>query len=173
MNKTFKVVEFDKIIDRLLMHTSSEPVIQRINNIEMLSLEKAREAQRETTEAVFAMLRQGNPPVNLSVPDVRGAVKRIQIGAILNPAELMGISRALYCARRMKTYLNDAGEDLSILGGFAKSLTAVKQLEDRINSVIISETEIADDASPELLSLRKKQRSLNAKIKELEEICNG
>lgn len=166
MNKTFKVVEFDKIIDRLLMHTSSEPVIQRINNIEMLSLEKAREAQRETTEAVFAMLRQGNPPVNLSVPDVRGAVKRIQIGAILNPAELMGISRALYCARRMKTYLNDAGEDLSILGGFAKSLTAVKQLEDRINSVIISETEIADDASPELLSLRKKQRSLNAKIKE-------
>ena len=166
MNKTFKVVEFDKIIDRLLTHTSSEPVIQRIKNIKMLPLEEAQEAQRETTEAVFAMLRQGNPPVNLSAPDVRGAVKRTQIGAILNPAELMGISRTLYCARRMKSYLNDAGEDLSVLGGFAKSLTAVKQLEDRINSVIISETEIADDASPELLSLRKKQRSLNAKIKE-------
>lgn len=166
MNKTFKVVEFDKIIDRLLTHTSSEPVIQRIKNIKMLPLEEAKEAQRETTEAVFAMLRQGNPPVNLSVPDVRGAVKRTQIGAILNPAELMGISRTMYCARRMKSYLNDAGEDLSVLGGFAKSLTAVKQLEDRINSVIISETEIADDASPELLSLRKKQRSLNAKIKE-------
>ena len=166
MNKTFKVVEFDKIIDRLLTHTSSEPVIQRIKNIKMLPLEEAKEAQRETTEAVFAMLRQGNPPVNLSVPDVRGAIKRTQIGAILNPAELMGISRTMYCARRMKSYLNDAGEDLSVLGGFAKSLTAVKQLEDRINSVIISETEIADDASPELLSLRKKQRSLNAKIKE-------
>ena len=166
MNKTFKVVEFDKIIDRLLTHTSSEPVIQRIKNIKMLPLEEAQEAQRETTEAVFAMLRQGNPPVNLSVPDVRGAIKRTQIGAILNPAELMGISRTMYCARRMKSYLNDAGEDLSVLGGFAKSLTAVKQLEDRINSVIISETEIADDASPELLSLRKKQRSLNAKIKE-------
>lgn len=166
MNKTFKVVEFDKIIDRLSAFTSSEPVIQRIKNIEMLSLEKAREAQRETTEAVFAMLRQGNPPVNLSVPDIRGAVKRTQIGAILNPPELMGISRVLYVARRIKTYLNDAGEDLKIIGGLAASLTAVKSLEDRINSVIISETEIADDASPELLSLRKKQRSLNAKIKE-------
>jgi len=166
MNKTFKVVEFDKIIDRLSAFTSSEPVIQRIKNIEMLSLEKAREAQRETTEAVFAMLRQGNPPVNLSVPDIRGAVKRTQIGAILNPPELMGISRVLYVARRIKTYLNDAGEDLKIIGGLAASLTAVKSLEDRINSVILSETEIADDASPELLSLRKKQRSLNAKIKE-------
>lgn len=166
MNKTFKVLEFDKIIDKLLSYTTSEPVIERIKNIKMLTLKEAVLAQRETSEAVFAMLRQGNPPVNLSVPDIRTGIKRVQMGAVLNPVELLGISRVLYVSRRIKTYLNDSGDDLEIIRGIAASLSTVKSLEDRINSVIISETEIADDASPALSSLRRKQKNLNAKIRE-------
>lgn len=166
MNKTFKILEFDKIINRLKSFTTSEIVTQRINDIDMLPFDEAKNAQRETTEAVFVMLRKGNPPVSLSVPDIRGGIKRIQIGAILNSTELMGIARVLYVARRMKTYLNDAGEDLTIISGLSAGLSAIKSLEDRINSVIISENEIADDASAELLSLRRKQRALNSKIKE-------
>ena len=154
MIKTYKVLEFDKILAQLSSYTSSEPVIDRIKNMKMLPEKEAVKAQRETTEAVAAMLRQGNLPVNLSVPDIRGAMKRTQIGAILNPTELMSAARVLYVARRMKTYIGDSGSDLEILSGLQSALCSLKGLEDRISSVILSETEIADDASATLSALR-------------------
>lgn len=166
MKRVFRIVEFDKILDKLSSYTESEQVIEKINKMDMLSFDEAKQAQRETSEAVMAMLRQGNPPVNLSVKDVRASIKRTQIGAVLNQRELMDISRVLYVARRMKSYLNDTGSDLEIIQGLCSQLTAVKSLEDRINSIVISETEIADDASPALSALRRKQKNLNAKIKD-------
>ena len=59
------------------------------------------------------MLRQGNPPVNLSLEDVLSSVKRAQIVAILNQKELLEISRVLYVSRRMKTYLTETGEGVN------------------------------------------------------------
>ena len=166
MNKSFKTIEFDKILNKLSLYTESESVQKRILSMRMLEIDEARLAQKETTQAVFAMLRQGNPPVNLSVGDITASIKRCDIGAILNAKELLSISRVLYVSRRMKSYLGDCGEDLDILGGYAQNLTGVKQLEDTINTAIISENEIADEASAELANLRRKQKSLNAKIKE-------
>ena len=166
MKRVFRVIEFDKILDKLCSYTESGQVTERIMNMDMLSFEEAKLAQRETSEAVMAMLRQGNPPVNLSVKNVGASIKRTQIGAILNNKELLEISRVLYVSRRMKSYLNDTGADLEIIGGLSDRLTTAKALEDRINSVVISETDIADDASPALSALRRKQKNLNAKIKE-------
>ena len=166
MNKSFKTIEFDKILNKLSSYTEAEGVRSRILSMRMLEINEARLAQKETTQAVFAMLRQGNPPVNLSVGDITASIKRCDIGAILNAKELLSISRVLYVSRRMKSYLGDCGEDLDILGGYAQNLTGVKQLEDTINTAIISENEIADEASAELANLRRKQKSLNAKIKE-------
>ena len=166
MNKLYKVIEFDKILNKLSSYTSSDAVIERINNLEMLSINDAKTAQKETSEAVFAMLRQGNPPVNLSVSDITSSIKRVDIGASLNPVELLNCARVLYVSRRIKTYLKDAGADLEVLNSLSSELTPIKALEDRINSVILSETEIADDASATLSALRRKQKSLNAKIRE-------
>ncbi len=166
MKRVFRIIEFDKILNKLCAYTESQEVASRINKMDMLSFDEAKQAQRETSEAVMAMLRQGNPPVNLSVKDVRASIKRTQIGAILNNKELLEISRVLYVCRRMKSYLNDTGADLEIIQGLCSQLTAVKSLEDKINSVVISETEIADDASPALSALRRKKKNLNAKIKD-------
>ncbi len=166
MKRVFRTIEFDKILNRLCAYTESEQVAKRIMKMDMLSFDEAKFAQRETSEAVMAMLRQGNPPVNLSIKDVSASIKRTQIGAVLNQKELMDISRVLYVTRRMKTYLNDTGSDLEIISGLSQQLTSVKSLEDKINSIVISETEIADDASPELSALRRKKRNLNEKIKD-------
>lgn len=166
MNKVFKILEFDKILKKLSSYTTSKRVLDKINNLEMLTIEDAKIAQKQTSEAVSAMLRQGNPPVNLSLEDVLSSVKRAQIGAILNQKELIEISRVLYVSRRMKTYLTDTGEDLETLFEISKAIVTQKNLEDKINSIVISETEIADDASPNLATLRRKQKNLNAKIRE-------
>lgn len=167
MEQVFKILEFDKILEKLSSYTESDKVSQRIMKLGMLDLDAAKEAQRETSEAVSAMLRRGNPPVSLSAPDITPALKRMRIGAVLSTKELMSISRVLYISRRIKTYLNDAGEDLFILSSFEKRLETAKHLEDRINSVILSENEIADDASPALGAIRRKEKNLNAKIKDI------
>ena len=48
------------------------------------------------------LLKLGSPPVNLSVENVLGAVKRTERDGVLHTKELMNISRLLYVARRMK-----------------------------------------------------------------------
>ncbi len=168
MNKSaFKTLEFDKILDKLSSYTESEAVKDTILNLKPYSsLSEAQNAQKETTEAVNTCFRIGNPPVNLGVNDVTACVKRSDIGGVLNPKDLMGVARVLYVARRMKAYLSDCPEDAQFLRSLGDSLMTAKLLEDEINTVILSETEIADDASADLFAIRRKMKALNAKIKE-------
>ncbi len=167
MKKVLKILEFDKILDRLQGYTDSEPVKKRIYRLEPCeSIDDAKRAQRETTEASSTLLKLGSMPVNLSVSDTRNSVKRAEQGGILTPRELLDISRVLYVARRTKSYLGEISDECEILGGLRDNLLTAKALEDRINSCIVSETEIADDASAELSSIRRKMKNLNGKIKE-------
>lgn len=166
-NKAFKVLEFDKILERLSSYTESKDVKKRIEEIvPYTELDDARAAQKETTEAMSTLLKLGSPPVNLSVENVLGAVKRTERDGVLHTKELMNISRLLYVARRMKSYIDESAEECTILHGIEEAIITAKQLEDRINSCIVSENEIADDASPELNTIRRKIRNLNGKIKE-------
>lgn len=168
MNQSaFKTLEFDKILDKMASFTDSEAVKSRIYSLVPFSvLSEAQEAQKETTEAVSTCFRIGNPPVNLSINDITGGVKRTEIGGMLNPKDLMSVSRVLSVARRIKAYLAGAAENAEILHGLGDSIITNKPLEDSINMAILSETEIADDASSDLSSIRRKMRTLNAKIKE-------
>ena len=165
--KAYKVLEFDKILERLAGYTESDEVKERIRGLEPAkSAEDASKHQRETTEAVTTILKLGSPPVSLSVPGVTGAVKRAEMGGVLQAAELMAISRVLYVARRMKAYLDETAEECGVLREIGENIITAKAIEDRINSCIISETEIADDASSELSTIRRKMRSLNGRIRE-------
>lgn len=167
MKKVLKILEFSKIIERLQSYTESESVRKRIYKMEPYdNIEKARAAQKETTEAVSTLLKLGAPPVNLAVTDVRNDVKRAEQGGVLHARELINISRVLYVARRMKSYLDEASDSCEVLKGIQQALLTAKALEDRINAAIISEDEIADDASSELSSIRRRMKNLNGKIKE-------
>lgn len=166
-NKAYKVLEFDKILTKLASYTDSDEVRSRILSTEpFTTLDEARRAQRETTEAVSASLKMGNPGVNLALYNVTGAAKRAESGGILNPLELLASARVLYVARRMKSYLGEAAEGSEILHGYGSALQTDRPLEDEIGAAILSETEIADDASPDLSAIRRKKRNLNAKIKD-------
>ena len=165
-NKSYKVLEFDKILGILAGYTDSVRVKERIEKlVPFKTLTEAQNAQKETAEAVSLILRMGSPGINLAVPEVSGGVKRAESGGVLNLVELMGVSRVLYVARRMKSYLGDAGEE-GILAGLSAALETCRPLEDEINGAILSETEIADDASSELAAIRRKKRNINAKIKD-------
>ena len=167
MKKVLKILEFDKILDKLQEYTDSEQVKKRIYKLEPTSdINEAKERQRETTESSSTLLKLGNIPVSLSVSDMRNSVKRAEQGGVLSPRELLEIAKVLYVARRTKSYLGEISEECEILVTLRDKLLTAKALEDRINSCIVSETEIADDASSELSAIRRRIKNLNGKIKE-------
>lgn len=164
-NKAHKVLEFDKILAKLAAHTDSETVKERIFALKpFTTLSDARYAQKETTEAVGALLKLGAPAVRLSVTSIVAGVRRADNGGVMNMSELLAVSRVLYTARRMKSYLGDAGSE--ILLSYAESLQTDRTLEDKINTAIASEEEVADTASADLAAIRRKKRKLNAQIKQ-------
>ncbi|MBQ3471727.1 MAG: endonuclease MutS2, partial [Clostridia bacterium] len=167
MNKALKTLEFDKILDKLGSYTESADVNKSIYELAPYTdIEEARAAQRETTEAMSTLLKLGSPPVNLSADNVLGAVKRTERDGVMHTSELISVSRLLYIARRMKSYLGEAADECAVLHGIEGNIITAKQLEDKINSCIVSENEIADDASPELNTIRRKIRNLNGKIRD-------
>lgn len=165
-NSVFKTLEFDKILEKMGGFTASETVKEKILSLKPFSdINAARLAQKETTEAETICLRVGNPPVDLGVKNVTASVKRSSMGGQISPSDLLGVARLLYVTRRMRSYLTSC-ENLEMLESIAYELMPDKELEERINLIILSESEIADDASKELFDIRKKIKSLNVKIKD-------
>lgn len=167
-NKAYKILEFDKILEKLSDYTLSETTKTKIKELQpMKTVEEAKTAQRETTEAVITMLKIGAPPVSLGVASPAAAVKRTEMGGTLSMKELLEISKLLYAARRMKSYLDETHAECEMLADIKEQIMTAKSVEDEINSCILSETEMADDASPELSAIRRKIRSLNGRTKEI------
>lgn len=165
-NSVFRTLEFDKVLEHMASFTDSETVkAQIIALLPISDIEKARYAQKETKEAETMCLRVGGLPVDLGVRNITAQVKRSAMGGQLNPADLLGVARLLYVARRMKAYLGE-NEDFEILSELSRAIYPDKAMEDKISGAILSETEIADEASKELAAIRKKIKALNVKIKD-------
>ena len=108
--------------------------------------------------------RKGNPVFG-DVTDVSASLERADRGGCLQPAELLQIAGVLRCARNIKGYVSE-DDPVTILNPLFAALTPNKYLEDRIFGAILSEEEIADNASPELADIRRHMRIQSAKIKD-------
>ncbi|MBQ9167989.1 MAG: endonuclease MutS2 [Oscillospiraceae bacterium] len=127
-------------------------------------LEDVQTMLAETTAASDLCTRKGNPAFG-EVRDVSTALERADRGGVLQPKELLQIAGVLRCARNMKGYC-DEEEKATVLNPLFQGLTANKYLEDRISGAILSEEEIADNASPELSDIRRHMRIQAGKIRD-------
>ena len=118
----------------------------------------------ETTAASDLCTRKGNPSFS-GVRDVSASLERADRGGSLQPGELLHIAGVLRCARTIKSYCDDE-EKATVLDPLFQALTPNKYLEDRISGAILSEEEIADNASPELSDIRRHMRIQAGKIKD-------
>lgn len=166
--KALHILEFDKILNKMAEYTGNDAVKQRILDLmPATDLGEAEAMQQQTSEAVKLILRYGEPQ-NMTVPHVVPSLRRCAMGAVLSPKELLDIARVLSIARGVKRYLGSAdAEEFPVLGALEQSLTAVKPLEEQLYMCILSEEEIADGASGELSSIRRKMRNMQGKIKDM------
>ena len=118
----------------------------------------------ETSAASDLCTRKGNPNFG-DVHDVSAALERADLGGSLQPKELLRIAAVLRCARTVKSYIAE-DEKKTVIAPLFQALSPKKYLEDRIYGAILSEEEIADNASPELSDIRRHMRIQAGKIRD-------
>lgn len=176
--KSLKILEYDKIIARLTEHATSEPGRDLCGRLQpSTDIAQVNRDLTETSDAVSRIFRGGNVSFG-GLKDIRGSVKSMEVGSTLGIRELLDISSLLNVAATAKRYGgSDADDDKVVsdcLSGMFGGIEPLIQVNNEIKRCIISEEEIADDASPELKNIRRQMRSCADRIKgELSRMLNG
>ncbi len=129
------------------------------------TLAEARSAQQETEEASVVLQYVGGHPL-MDFPDIRPALLICEKGGTLSPGMLLGVAALLRASRGARDALITDRENTPVLRGMAEGLTEARNLEKDITDAILSEDEIADRASSELMNIRRHLRGAQDRIKE-------
>lgn len=165
-SKALKTLEFNKIID-MLVANSTTPLGQKkcseltpscnINDIKLM--------QTETSDALKRLWQKGSVSFS-GTRDITEHIKRLEVGSNLSIKELLDISSVLNVALKIKSFSkNTEGEDYNdSLSEMFNSLEPLSPLNNEIKRCIISDEEIADDASSTLSSIRRSMKNINQKV---------
>lgn len=174
--KVLTTLEYTKIIDFLTEKADSEPGKKLCRDlVPSTDLSTIRTAQRETKDALARLFRIGSTSFG-SNRDLGFSIRSLEIGSSLSMSELLKLASFLDNVSRIKTYGKKEREDLpnDSLDAYFEGLTPMTQLANEINRCILSEEEMADDASPKLKSIRRSKLSTNEKIhSQLTSMVNG
>ena len=174
--KVLTTLEYMKIIDLLTEKADSEPGKKLCRElVPSTDLSAIRTAQRETKDALARLFRIGSTSFG-SNRDLGFSIRSLEIGSSLSMSELLKLASFLDNVSRIKTYGKKEREDLpnDSLDAYFEGLTPMTQLANEINRCILSEEEMADDASPRLKSIRRSKLSTNEKIhSQLTSMVNG
>ncbi len=166
--KTYKTLEFNKILDRLSSYTQNDSVKEKIAALEPSTDSEAVRAQlHETTEAVGILTRRGPAP-GFKIHDITKSVTKIERGGAMTMGELCRLSSMLNTSRRLKAYIDDDKlSEGTQIAGIADTITNLKNVENEINEKIINEEEMADSASPALFAIRKRLKQQATRIRDV------
>lgn len=153
--KTLSVLEYNKIIEQLIEQAGSEMTRKVISELKPYNdVSEIRDAQAETTEAVRLINHKGPLPVG-GFYDIEESVSFARKGGTLTMAQLLKILYNMKTAERIVAFLKGDIPDIPIICSIAELMAVHKRLADEIDRCIISEDEMADNASSELRSIRR------------------
>lgn len=179
MNKrTLRVLEYYKIIEKLTGFATcpaGKRMCERLKpSTDLMEITKNQE---ETADALKRVYQQGSLSFSGVYP-IGEAMKRVAVGASLSIAELLDVAKLLRVAEHARQYGEQSqdkdGEGVNTrqdsLTGYFESLMPLEHLAREINRCILSEDEIADDASATLKDIRRNMKATNGKV---HEVLNG
>ncbi|NLJ97599.1 MAG: endonuclease MutS2 [Clostridiales bacterium] len=177
--KTFRTLEYNKIIHKLSELAGSaggKELCQRL--LPQHNLSDIIRLQKETTDALSRIYRKGSLSFS-GIHDIRYSLMRLKVASSLNAIELLHISSDLDATLKVKAYGGYTGKDgdedvEDSLTEYFANLEPLTPLNNEIKRCIISEEEIADDASSTLKNIRRSIRIANDKVhSELSSILNS
>lgn len=185
--KALKTLEYTKIITQLESHAASPLGKSLCRELSPSSdLEEIRTRQAQTTDAVNRVRLKGSVSFS-GLREIGGSLKRLEIGSSLSIPELLSISSVLTVASRAKAYGRRDTEDPPVftprfpgqkppkqaevaeyvpdsLDPLFQSIEPLTPLNNEIKRCILSEDEIADEASPGLSRVRRSIKSAADRI---------
>ena len=153
--KTLNVLEYNKIIRMLEEQAGSEMTKKVISELKPFhGVSEIRESLAETTEAVRLINFKGPLPVG-GFYDIAESVSFARKGGTLTMAQLLKVLYNMKTAERTVAFLKGDIPDIPQICSIAELIVVPKKLADEIDRCILSEDEMADNASPELRSIRR------------------
>lgn len=164
--KALRVLEYHKII-AMLTERASTPLGKDLcaQLTPSSDPDEIRRSQQETTDAVARLFQKGSISFS-GARDIRASVRRLEVGSTLGIPELLSVGSLLTAAARAKAYgrRDLPEEEWDSLDGFFNSLEPLTPLNREIERCILSEEEIADDASPALHRVRRSMGAARERI---------
>lgn len=166
--KVLHTLEYNKILDQLTEYAFSADAKSRCQKLRPITdRAQIEQLQQQTSDALSRLFKYGSLSFS-GVTDIRDSLKRLEIGGALSAIELLRVCSLLESAKRAKAFArsqddNDQPDD-SLTSLFA-GIEPLTPLCDEIRRCILSEDEIADDASSTLRSIRRSMRGMNDKIR--------
>lgn len=174
-NKVETVLEYDKIKSILMEYAVSSLAKEKIARMRPSSDEDlVKTLQRETSEGL-ALLNSGIKISLGGIKDIRNSLNLAKLGSVLSPGELLDIASTMRAARLIKSAWNEKKPaDSVIINEIVNGLNIFQSLEEKIEKAIVSDEEIADNASPKLSSIRRQKKNLAQSIRnKLNEIISS
>lgn len=166
--KVLHTLEYNKILDQLTEYAFSADAKSRCQKLRPITdRAQIEQLQQQTSDALSRLFKYSSLSFS-GVTDIRDSLKRLEIGGALSAIELLRVCSLLESAKRAKAFArsqddNDQPDD-SLTSLFA-GIEPLTPLCDEIRRCILSEDEIADDASSTLHSIRRSMRGMNDKIR--------
>ena len=173
--KVLKQLEFDKILNKLSDLASTQEAKGECAGLKpVIDLSLLNRMQQENEDALNRIFKKGTPVFG-GIKNIRQAVLSTRQEFILSTRELMDTASTLESCRQLKAYGGDDNDSLNdCLSDLFYCLDPLPQLVAAIRRCILTEDEIADDASSELKDIRRKIKLSNDRIRsELNSMING
>ena len=163
--KTYKALEYGKIVEMLQNEACSDITREKIKKLKPeVDRRDVEELQDETCEATQAILAKGNIPLG-NFYDLSDMVSLACKGGVLSMGELLQVHYNLCIAREVSDYFDEEIKNVAKIKALADLICIFPALEKDIDRCIVSETEMADNASHELKSLRRSIQRQNETIR--------
>lgn len=163
--KSLRTLEYFTVLDLLAAQTVSAHGRELALALRPISdREDAALSLRQTTDAKDMMVRNGSPTLG-GIRDITAALRRCEVGGVLNMRELLEVASLLQASRLMQGYFAEQ-EEKTTLTPIYHRLSGNRSLEESITTSILSEEEMADGASAELASIRREMRRIGGRVRE-------
>ena len=164
--KALETLEYKKIIAQLKREMGSAASAKLADELTPLTSEKIiKEELRSTTEAVDLIVRKGPLPTG-GLYDIREALLLAKKGGSLTMRQLLEVQNVLGISSEVVAFMHDdALPELKHIGEMVDLIVEFTVLEKEISRCILTEDEMADNASPKLKDIRRSIHQQNQAIK--------
>ena len=177
IEKSFKTLDFPKVINQLSKHAVSELGKEKIHALSPSSdYIEVKDKQEETEDGVSILRMKGGIPLSPFI-DIRPHLKRANIGAALNGKEVAQIGKVIKSVREIDQFFVKLKEDeieLKQLYKISDQFVALRPLERAIFTVVDEGGYVLDDASTALRGIRTGIKQTESRVRQkLESIVRG